>query len=108
MGLENKVDLSNCTPYLGNTPIVRGEIQLAEITVPADAPKQESILPLQQMELTVHFKMPKHWHCKSRRRFIKLLMSKKISRNQAESVARVARIAGVPYEELWRSYFLWG
>lgn len=108
MGPESGFDLNNYTLYLGDTPIAHGEIELAEITVPADAPKPERILQIQQVEVTVHFKMPKRWRCKSRKRFIKLLMSKGISRNEAESVARVARIAGVPYEELWRSYFLWG
>ncbi len=49
----------------------------------------------------------KNWRCRSRKRFIKLLMSKGISRNLAGSVAKVARIAGVSYEELWQSCFFW-
>jgi len=58
------------------------------------------------MEITV--KPAKNWRCRSRKRFIKLLMSKGISRNEAESVARVARIEGVQYRERWQSYFFWG
>ena len=108
MGPENKFNPNDFTLFLGDTPIARGEIQLAEITVPADTPKPETILPLQQMEFTVHFKTPKRWRCRGRKRFVKLLMSMGISRNQAESMAGVARIAGVPYGELWRSYFFWG
>ena len=108
MGPENKFNPNDFTLFLGDTPIARGEIQLAEITVPADTPKPETILPLQQMEFTVHFKVQKRWRCRGRKRFVKLLMSMGISRNQAESMAGVARIAGVPYGELWRSYFFWG
>lgn len=108
MGPENKFNPNDFTLFLGDTPIARGEIQLAEIKVPADTPKPETILPLQQMEFTVHFKVQKRWRCQGRKRFVKLLMSMGISRNQAESVAGVAKIAGVPYGELWRSYFFWG
>ena len=108
MGTESKVDLNDCALYLGDKPIARGEIELAEITVPADMPKPECMLTLQQMEFKTNFKELKRWRCKGRRRFIKLLMSKGISRNEAGSVARAARIAGVPYGELWRDYFFWG
>ena len=108
MGPENGFDPNNYTLYLGDTPIARGEIELVEITAPVDAQKPERILQLQQVEFTVHIKTPNRWRCRGRKRFIKLLMSMGISRNQAESVAGVSRIAGVPYVELWQSYFFWG
>ena len=44
MGPENKFNPNDFTLFLGDTPIARGEIQLAEITVPADTPKPETIL----------------------------------------------------------------
>ena len=91
---------------LSDTPIAPGIIHKIELS--ADAPNQEGVPLLGPMEFTMYIKVPKHWHCKSRRRFIKLLMSKGISRNQAKRVAGVARIAGVPYGELWQSYFFWG
>ena len=84
-------------------------VPLPEITV-----REEGVAELagglvcEPVEFTAHFKTPKRWRCGSRKRFIKLLMSEGISRNQAGSVARVARIAGVPYGELWRDYFFWG
>lgn len=107
MGSENKVDLGNCTLYLDGKPIAWGQGELPEVTVPADVPKPESIALCESMEFTMHSKAPKRWRCKSRRRFIKLLMSYGISRNRAESMAKVARIAGIPYRELWRSFFFW-
>jgi len=56
---------------------------------------------------TLTARSEKNWRCRSRKRFIKLLMSKGISRKYAEKVARVARIAGVSYRELWQSCFFW-
>lgn len=108
MGPENR---NEYTVYwggvpLGNTPITPGIIHT--ITVSEDALTPEAMSLLEPMAFTMYIKMPKHWRCKSRRRFIKLLMSKGISRNQAERVAGAARAAGVPYGELWRSRFFWG
>lgn len=98
---------SSGTLYWDGMPIMQGELQ--EITVPADAQEQDFPRRFDTgMVLTFTMRAPKCWRCQSRKRFIKLLMSKGIGRNQAGSVARVARIAGVPYGELWRSYFFWG
>lgn len=108
MGQEST---NNYTLYLRDATL--GDILIApgiihEITVSMDALTPEALQLLEPMGFTMHVKTPKRWRCQSRKRFIKLLMSKGISRKQAGSVARVARIAGVPYGELWRSYFFWG
>ena len=106
MGPESKDDY---TLYLDGVPIARGEIRLPEITVREEGVAElAGALVCEPVEFTAHFKTPKRWRCGSRKRFIKLLMSKGICRNQAGSVAKVARIAGVPYRELWRDYFFWG
>jgi len=97
--------------YLNGEPIALGqipEIKLAETGAPAPENFELRQLANSSMSFTVHIKISKYWRCGSRKRFIKLLMSKRISRNMVESVARVARIAGVSYEELWQSYFFWG
>ena len=107
MGPENGFDPNNYTLYLGDTPIARGEIELVEITVPVDAPKPERILQLQQVEFTVHFKTPKRWRCRGRKRFIKLMMSEGISRNNAERMADFMR-GWIPYGEAWRNYLFTG
>lgn len=99
---------SNGTLYWDGVPIMQGTMQMQEITVPMDALNPEALTLLEPMEFTMHIKVPKRWRCRGRKRFVKLLMSKGISRNQAGSVARVARIACVPYGELWQSYFFWG
>ena len=105
MGPENKFNPNDFTLFLGDTPIARGEIQLAEITVPADTPKPETILPLQQMEFTVYFKVQKRRSCKSRKRFIKLMMSEGISRNNAERIVDFTR-GLMSYREAWSNYLL--
>lgn len=105
MGPGNGFDPNSFTLFLGDTPIARGEIELVEITVPVDAPKPERILQLQQVEFTVHFKTPKRWRCRSRKRFIKLIMSEGISRNYAERMADFVR-RWMPYGDAWRRY-LW-
>ena len=105
MGPENRIDPNSFTLFLGDTPIARGEIKLAEITVPADAQKPETILPLQQVEFAVHFKTPKRLRCRSRKRFIKLMMSEGVSRNTAAWLADFVR-GWMPYGRAWREY-LW-
>lgn len=103
-------DTNDYTLFMDGVLIAPGQIELPEITVTEDAQEPENAIMRQlgHMEFTMHLKTPKSWRCRSRKRFIKLLMSKGIGRNQAASVARAARIAGVPYGELWRSYFFWG
>ena len=98
MGPESKSD--DYTLYLDGEPIARGEIQMPEITLPPEMLEPVKELTMQWMGFELHYKIPKRWRCGSRKRFIKLLMSKGISRNQAGSVARVARIAGVQYPAL--------
>ena len=105
MGPENGFDLNDVTLYLGDTPIARGEIRLAEITLPPDALKLESVLPLQEVEFAFTIKAPKRWRCKNRKRFIKLMMSEGISRNYAERLADFVR-GWMPYGKAWREY-LW-
>jgi len=81
---------------------------LVEATVQAGKEISSVMCPAMvelSMEITV--KPARNWFCRSRKRFIKLLMSKGISRNEAASVEKAARIAGVPYGELWQGYFFW-
>lgn len=47
----------------------------------------------------------KRWHCRSRKRYIKLMMSEGISRNYAERLADFTRTL-MPYGEAWRNYLL--
>ena len=103
MGPENGFDLNDVTLYLGDTPIARGEIRMAEITLPPDALKLESVLPLQEVEFAFTIKAPKRWRCKNRKRFIKLMMSEGISRNYAERLADFVR-GRMPYGKVWRKY----
>ena len=103
MGPESKND--DYTLYLDGVPIARGEIQLPEITVSADAPEPEVMTMLEPMEFTVTVTTPKHWRCRGRKRFIKLMMSEGISRNYAEWLADFTRTL-MPYGETWRNYLL--
>ena len=106
MGPESKNDY---TLYPDGVPIARGEIQLPEITVPADAPEREITPLLEPMEFTMTVKTPKRWRCRSRKRYIKLMMSEGITRNYAERLADFTRKL-MPYGEAWRNHLQrkWG
>ncbi len=68
---------------------------LAEATVQAGKEITSVMCPaMVDLYMEIIVKPARNWFCRSRKRFIKLLMSKGISRNEAESVAKVARIAG--------------
>lgn len=47
-----------------------------------------SNLLLSQNEITIRMKMPKNYRCKSKKRFVKLLMSREIQRNDAKKIAQ--------------------
>ncbi len=108
MGTENK-KMEGLVSYTADGEKV-GKIQdLAEVTVSAGKEIASSMCQeMIEFHGTLTARLATNWRCRGRKRFIKLLMSKGISRNEAESVAKVARIAGVPYGELWRCYFFWG
>jgi len=81
---------------------------LPEVTVPTGKERGAAMRRIMSsLSLTISAKPERDWRCRGRKRFIKLLMSKGISRNEAESVARVTRIAGVQYRELWQTWFFW-
>ncbi len=87
---------------------IRDLRDLLEVTVPTGKESGAAMSRVMaSFSVTISVKPARDWRCRSRKRFIKLLMSKGISRNETESVARVARIAGVQYRELWQSYFFW-
>lgn len=59
---------------------------------------------LPQWDITVRFKIPKWFRCRSRKRFVKLMMAEGIKRNYAEWLAGVVRSWKIPYKEAWRNY----
>lgn len=102
MGTESE---NSYTLYLDGVPITPGP--LPEITVSADEPGPGRILadPSLEMTFTFTWKTPKRWRCRSRKRFIKLMMSEGISRNGAVWLADFVRKM-MPYGEAWREYVL--
>ena len=106
MGPENKDDLDNCALFLNGEQIAWGKFELPEITVPDEVfEPPKSMEACQCEEFTLTFKTPRRWRCRSRKRFIKLMMSEGISRNYAERLADFVR-GWMPYREAWREY-LW-
>lgn len=106
MGTGNESALMNSTLYLDGKPIGAGKIeQLPEITVAEDAPEPDMHLAEWSMEMTLTVKAPKRWRCRSRKRFIKLMMSEGVSRNGAVWLADFIR-GLMPYGEAWRQYVL--
>ena len=91
------------TVYLDGVPIDREKIVNVSLTMEAQEP--DSVLASQSLEFTVHYKTPKRWRCRGRKRFIKLMMSEGIDRNGAVWLADFVRKM-MPYGEAWRKYFL--
>lgn len=106
MGPENKTDLGGCTLRQNGEPIAWGRRELPEITVPEEVLKPGNGLPREYMECTLYFKIPKRWQCRNRKRFIKLMMSEGIRRNDAEWMADFARKM-MPYRKAWGNYILY-
>lgn len=107
MGPENKIDLTGYTLFLDGEPVEQIGT-LPEITVAADAPEPDGVfgsLSDLSLEMKGTFKTPKRWRCRSRKRFIKLMMSEGISRNGAVWLADFIR-GLMPYGEAWRQYVL--
>ena len=108
MGPENKVDLDNCALFLNGEPIAWGKFELPEITVPDEVfEPPKGIDVCQCVEFTLTIEMPRRWRCRSRKRFIKLMMSEGVSRNNAEWLADFVR-GWMPYGEAWRNYLFTG
>ena len=68
-------------------------------------------LEMETGEITVRVKFAKSTRCGSRKRFVKLLMSRGIDRNTAQLIARTVRATNtwhVPeeYRESYQSYFV--
>lgn len=81
---------------------------LPEVTVAAGKEITSAMCPaMAELSMTLSVKMPKQWNCKGRKRFIKLVMSKGYSRNYAVRFAARARRVGIPYQDIWRTWFLW-
>lgn len=109
MGPENK---NEYTVYrdggtLGGTPVARGEIELVKITIPEEVMNPGDGFPYEYMGCTFYFKIPKRWRCRGRKRFMKLMMSEGIRRNNSEWLADFMR-GWMPYGEAWRNYLLTG
>lgn len=68
-------------------------------------------MQLAESEITVRAKYPKNLRCRSKKRYVKLLMSHGISRNEAQHSAKLVKILngrGVPdaLRESYQSYFM--
>ena len=100
MGPESE---NRYTVYLDGVPIDQEKIVNVSLTMETQEP--DSVLAGQSLEFTMHYKTPRRWRCRSRKRFIKLMMSEGISRNYAERLADLVR-GWMPYREAWREY-LW-
>ena len=62
---------------------------------------QAEMIDRLKVEIVGNMKTPKYFRCKSRKRFIKLLMANKFSKREAQWFAVVAWLAGWTWEEAW-------
>lgn len=70
--------------------------------------KRDAPLDLSDMSFTVTLKIPKHFRCKSRKRFIKLLMSKGMRRDYDVLNANMMRESGLSYSDAWFRLMIFG
>lgn len=86
--------------------------KIAAVNVsPGDKFTEIANLEIETGEITVRMKFAKSTRCGSRKRFVKLLMSRGIDRNMAQRIARTVKATNtwpVPeeYRESYQSYFV--
>lgn len=92
--------------FLGGAE-VKGIAELPEINcISADAAElPQEIASFSDAEFTIELKPPKRWRCRSRKRFIKLMMGDGIQRNEAVRMADFMR-ASVSYRDAWHHYLM--
>lgn len=90
--------------FMDGVPI-SGLADLPDISVPdsAAAPMDEHFSITTASELAVNIEIPKELRCKTRKRFIKLLMSKGYSRNISNKMAAIILDTRglVSYQKAW-------
>lgn len=62
---------------------------------------QAEMIDRLKAEIVGDLKAPKYFRCKSRKRFIKLLMANKFSKHEAQGMAAIVYLAGWSWEEAW-------
>lgn len=102
---ENKTGLHDFTMFLGGVPVIRVDIELTRSGQPAEGPGPVRTMPCECVGGSLTVRNPKRWRCRSRKRFVKLMMSEGIGRNSAEWLAGFVR-GWIPYEEAWLHHLL--
>ncbi len=108
MGPENSSEVEGLVLYTADGEKI-GKIQdLAEVTVAAGKEIVSAMCPaMVELHGTLTARPAKNWRCRSRKRFIKLVMSKGYSRNYAVRFAERARRVGISYQGVWQTWFFW-
>lgn len=83
---------------------------IAEITYSEDE-QSNDIFDFGECEITMRVKRAKRMRCGSRKRFVKLLMSRGINRNTAQLIARTVRATNIwtvpkEYKKSYQSFFV--
>lgn len=102
---ENKTVLHDFTMFLGGVPVMRVDIELTRSGQPAEGPGPVRTMPCECVGGSLTVRNPKRWRCRSRKRFVKLMMSEGVSRNSAEWLASFVR-GWKPYGEAWLGHLL--
>lgn len=109
MGEESKVTMDNMVLYMNGEPIGKVVVPLSftEFDFADDGIESEfdnlKHLSDWNISMSCYLINPR---CKTRKRYIKLLMSCGLSRNQAKWAAKVGLLWGMSYSEAWRKQ-LW-
>lgn len=85
MGHESNEKFTVCMMIDGKAVEIGPGI-FTEIRYTSDTPCNK--FPLMEEELTIRIKTPKNYRCTGKKRFVKLLMSRGIQRNDANKIAQ--------------------
>ncbi len=110
MGPENQ-EAEDLVLYTADGPrigTIRDLRDLPEVTVPTGKESGAAMSRVMaSLSMTISVKPARDWRCRSRKRFIKLVMSKGYSRNYAVRFAERARRVGISYQGVWQTWFFW-
>lgn len=100
MGDKQNVEMTLFYAKDGQWEKIEEVSELTEIHTYVEG-KKDFVPDLSEMSMTVNLKIPKALRCKSRKRFIKLLMSKGMRRDCAVWNADMIQKSGLTYGDAW-------
>ncbi len=107
-GKDTKLTVEDITFYTidanGNcTPVWKIEGTSFVVDIECVEPKSSLTFKPEEIGYTLRIDYPKNLRCKTRKRFVKLIMSLGNQRNTANIIANDVMISDTTYEQFWRN-----